>query len=109
MSVTTPPIHATFGRDSARTRRSNPSTSHEAADLNDVNASIGAVLDTLRQYGPMHDEKLHALMQSLGYPYTPERVRTARKALLDLGKVESMGDKALTTRGRRTIVWRAVK
>jgi hypothetical protein len=100
-----PAIHSTFGGDAARARRTDPETSHEAADLNDVNASIGAVLDTLTQYGPLADHELHTLMESLGYPYTPERVRTARAALVQRARVVHTGDYRMTPRNRRTRVW----
>jgi hypothetical protein len=100
-----PAIHAAIDLDEARVRMSDPETSHEAADLNDVAHSIGAVLDTLDQYGPKADHELHGLMSSLGYPYTPERVRTARKALEKRGRVEFAGYWRLTPRGRRTRVW----
>lgn len=100
-----PAIHTTFGGDSPRVRRTDPETSHEAADLNDVNASIGAVLDTLTQYGPLADHELHTLMESLGYRYTAERVRTARAALVQKVRVEFTGDHRMTPRNRRTRVW----
>ncbi len=91
--------------DTARTRRTDPLTSHEAADLNDVTASIGAVLDTLTQYGPKADHELHELMEYLGYPYTGQRIRTARASLVDRGLVRDAGYFHLTRRGRRTVVW----
>ena len=107
--MTVPMIGATFGIDTPRTRRTDPTTSHEAADLTDVNASAGAVLDTLTQYGPKADFELHALMVSLGYPYTPERVRTARSALHHAGRVVPTAAYRLTPSNRRTQVWTAVR
>lgn len=104
-----PTIGSTFGKDTARARRRDPETSHEAADLNDVNASIGAALDTLTQYGPQADHELHALMESLGYLYTPERIRTARAALVQRGRVEWTGEHHKTAHGRKTRVWRVVR
>jgi hypothetical protein len=100
-----PAIHDTFAEDTARVRRSDPETSHEAADLADTGNSIGAVLDTLAQYGPMADHELVAHMESLGYFYTPERIRTARKALEKLARVAHTGDFHMTPRNRRTRVW----
>jgi hypothetical protein len=102
---TVPMIGTAFGVDTARVRRSDPETSHEAADTSDVEASIGAVLDTLAQYGPMSDSVLHFLMVSLGYRYTDTRVRTARAALVKLGKVEHTGVYGQTVSGRRTRIW----
>lgn len=100
-----PMIGSTFATDTARARRSDPPESHEAADTSDVEASIGATLDTLRQYGPQSDSHLTALMQSLGFPYTDSRIRTARAALVKLGKVEFSGRTGLTVTGRRTRIW----
>lgn len=100
-----PAIHTTFAEDTPRVRRNDPDTSHEAADLSDTDNSIGAVLDTLRQYGPKADHELHSLMESLGYFYTPERIRTARAALTRLEKVHHNGEFRLTPRQRRTRVW----
>jgi hypothetical protein len=103
--VTGPAIHATIGEDTPRVRRSDPETSHEAADVTNVEASIGAVLDTLTQYGPHCDWRLHDLMLGLGYNYTPERVRTARAALRDRGLVRATGNSDVTPTGRRTTIW----
>jgi hypothetical protein len=107
--MSAPAIHAAIDLDEARVRRFDPETSHEAADLSDVNRSIGAVLDTLEQYGPKADHELHGLMEGLGYPYTPERVRTARKSLEKRGRVEFAGFWRLTPRGRRTRVWQVAR
>jgi hypothetical protein len=106
--TTVPAIHSTFGHDTARARRTDPVQSHEAADLNDVSASIGAVLDTLTQYGPKADHELHSLMLTLGYFYTAERVRTARAALVKKGRVQFTGDVTFTPHARRTRVWAVI-
>jgi hypothetical protein len=107
--TTVPMIGTTFGIDTPRARRTDPETSHEAADVNDVEASIGAVLDTLRQYGPTTDEKLVNLMHSLGYQYTEQRIRTARAALVNVELVEFTGDREINPRGRKARVWGATR
>lgn len=89
--------------DSPRVRRSDPLTSHEAADHNDVEKSIGLVLSTLKAFGPSAD---HELVQFLGHSgFTPQRLRTARAALVERGLVEESGIYRLTPHGRRAIVW----
>jgi hypothetical protein len=104
----TPPIHATFGEDSNRVRRSDRATSHEAADLSDVTRSIGAVLAALRDEGDMHDERIHEVLIDWGHRFSPERVRTARHALEDKGLVVATTVPARTSRGFRTTVWHAI-
>ena len=91
--------------DSARARRSDPVTSHEAADHNDVENSIGLVLSALRSFGPSADHELVALLGQSGF--TPQRLRTARAALVERGIVQKSGIYRLTGHGRRAIVWAA--
>lgn len=105
--MSTPAIHANFGEDIARARRTDPTTSHEAADVSDVTTSIGAVLDLLREEGPMIDERIEARLTELGYTFTGERYRTARKALEKKNLVHHNGHFDLTSRGRRSQVWAA--
>lgn len=100
-----PMIGVTFGDDTPRVRLTDPETAHEAADTNDVSASIGAVLDTLKQYGPQSDGDLHALMLTLGHKYTEQRVRTARAALVQARMVEHTGQYGVTSTNRRTRIW----
>jgi len=87
--------------DTARTRRSDPITSHEAADTNDVHGSQVAVLLTLAASGPLAD---HELVARIGF-YSPSRVRTARHELAESGLVEFAGIYRLTAGKRRTQVW----
>ena len=100
----TPPIHSTFGEDSPRARRTDPVTSHEAADTNDVSKSIGWVLDTLAR-GPLADHELVLMGTACGLPFTGQRLRTARAALVAAGLVEASGLYRLTKSNRRAIVW----
>jgi len=100
----TPPIHSIFGDDSPRVRRSDPVTSHESADLTNVSKSIGWVLDAIAR-GPLADHELVLLAAGLRMPYTPQRLRTARAALVQAGLVEPSGEFKLTQHNRRAIVW----
>jgi hypothetical protein len=106
--MSAPAILTTFGVDTARARRTDPSTSHEAADVNDVHTSIGAVLDCLREDGPMTDERIEVRLHELKYKFTGQRLRTARKALVEGGHVRFTGEKALTSRGNKSKIWEAV-
>lgn len=104
-----PMIGEVFDLDTARARRKDLRSSHEAADVNNVEASIGTVLETLRRFGPMHDERLVAIVQGSAVygsvpKYTESRIRTARKALEKKGLVEQT-DWDVTSRGNRTAVW----
>lgn len=103
----TPAIHSTFGVDTARARRSDPSTSHEAADTNDIGTSIGAVLDCLYEEGPMIDELLVLRLHQLSYKFTEQRVRSARAALVKMDQVHFTGEKRINSRGNRMMVWAA--
>ena len=100
-----PAIHAIFGEDTARARRNGPETSFEAADSNRVATSIAAVFDTLTEYGPHTDERLVARMHDLGHPFTPQRIRTARAALVKDGTVYASSRDGRTVTGRRARVW----
>ena len=99
-----PPIHSVLRDDTPRARRSDPTTSHEAADTNDTDKSIGLVLSALKGFGPSADHELVQMLASSGF--TPQRLRTARAALVERGLVEESGIYRLTSHGRRAIVWR---
>lgn len=92
-----------FPDDTARTRRSDPLTSHEAADSNDHAVSRGVVYAELRKvdFGLADFE----LQQRLAGRFSPERIRTARHELAEAGLVESLGIYRLTRAGRRAQVW----
>ena len=111
MTATAPPMIGTlFGDDSPRARRSDPHTSHEAADTNDVSKSIGLVLDILREKGPLadHEIEFHAVFDR-HEQFTGQRLRSARAALVELGKVEQSGLYRLTRSNRRAIVWQVTE
>ena len=98
------PLVGELWGDSPRAKKSNPVTSHEAADMNDVHRSIGLVLDILRA-GPLTDFEIEAAASDRGERYTVQRLRTARAALVERGLVEESGIYRLTPHNRRAVVW----
>ena len=98
--------------DTARVRQSDPITSHEAADSNDVKASQRYVLETLQVFGPLADHELvefyeaekHLIADLFG-TFSPSRLRTARKELVEAGLVEFTGKHTMTDHGCRAQVW----
>jgi len=73
LSTTVPRI---IPDDSARTRRTDPISSHEAADTNDTAASSREVLWLLKSSGPMADHELIAVTGARVVSqkrYTPSR------------------------------------
>lgn len=119
MSTTTslPPQIVMVG-DSARTRRSDPVTSHEAADstTNSIHFSQVYVYDTLRWHGPFADHELVEFHEdeaahapyNVPQKYSASRLRSARAELVEQGRVVFTGEFVLTDSGRRAKVWRAV-
>jgi hypothetical protein len=105
----TPPVHSTFGEDSPRARRTDPITSHEAADSNDVTRSIGWVLSLLHNVGPLADHEIEAAARRRDVRFTGQRLRTARAALVRQGKITNSGDSRTTPNGRRAVVWGLVE
>lgn len=95
-----------YPNDSARTRRSDPVTSHEAADSNDTAGSRAEVLRLLTTLGPLADHELVAAHDFNDTAhYTPQRLRTARHELTENGLVVETGYYHLTNTRRRAKVW----
>jgi hypothetical protein len=88
-------------RDTPRTRRTDPLESHAAADTNNVAASQLTVLDLLAEYGAMADHE----MVTKSAEFTPQRLRTARHELTEMGLTEATGYFRLTASGRKANVW----
>lgn len=88
--------------DTARTRRSDPDTSHVAADSNDTAASRTWVMFNLIEHGPLAQFELETL--GAGH-WSPSRVRTAVHELVERGLVEETGIYRLTASRRRAMVW----
>lgn len=96
--------------DSARARRHDYVTSHEAVDSNDIAASSAYVLHVIRTFGPLADHELvhHYDNDITSWRYgtfTPQRLRTARSELTHAGYIEATGIYRLTESKRRAIVW----
>lgn len=106
--ATKPTINSTFGDDTPRTRKSDPVTSHAAADSNkNPTQSRALVLAVLTEKGPLAD---HELVEHLSYAYmTPQRIRTARHELVERGDVENAGYTRKTATNRNAVVWQIVR
>lgn len=96
---------ALFDDDSPRARRTDPLTSHEAADLNDTAGSRRAVLLILQAYGrPLADFEIEKIHDEAGGKYTGQRLRTARAELVERGVVADVGE-SITPHDRRCTTW----
>lgn len=91
-----------FPDDTARVRKSDPVTSHEAADSNNVSKSHGALLTYMRVSGPIAQGQAE---DALYGQFSPSRVRSAFSELEALGKVKRTDQFRLTPSGRRAQVW----
>ena len=99
--------------DEPRARRSDPITSHGAADSTQSKAaqSRDFVLYLLRDLGPMADHELvdAADLLNARLPetprFSPSRLRTARHELTESGSVVDLGIFHLTASKRRAMVW----
>jgi hypothetical protein len=94
--------------DTARVRRTDPITSHEAADTNNTARSIGLVLDIL-QLEPLADHEVAAVALGRGSRLSGQRLRSARATLVEQGRVEATGIYRLTMYGHRANVWQVIK
>ncbi len=102
--MTIPMLFETF--DSPRARRTDPDTSHEAADRNDTAGSRRAVLLIMQAYRrQLTDHEIETIHTEAGGHYTGQRLRTARHELVDKGEVVHDGWK-LGPSGYRTRLWR---
>lgn len=114
MNAETLPI--VFPDDSPRARRTDPETSHAAADMADTAGSRIAVLTVLRaSRRPLADfeiarawaQRLEATRRFGTVAYTDSRLRTARAELVGSGAVIPDGE-TRTPSGRRSQTWRTV-
>jgi hypothetical protein len=104
-----------FDPDKPVARRTDPETSHEAADsVTDITAKQEAVLRALRGIGRATDVYLreHYLELSRYYPMAYPRqsesgLRSRRSELVDKGYVYDTGERDVLDSGRRAIVWEA--
>lgn len=100
-----------FPDDTARARRSDPLTSHEAADSNNTAASRREVVEVLTWAAcDLSDEAIVSAHERrflggrVGVRFTPSRLRTARHELAEAGVVVEVGE-ARTRTGRRCKTW----
>lgn len=99
-------------RVAAHARSTDPQTSHDAAARisNFTNVAMG-ILETLIEYGPMHDEKLIAKFREYcpSVKASDSGIRSRRAELVGYGELRDSGDRAKTKSGRDSIVWEIVR
>ena len=84
-------------------RKTDPRTSHEAADsVIEVTDTQYKIWSLLRK--PMSDEALVSAFRARGWLGSDSGIRSRRKDLVDLGVVVAKSY-ATTKAGRKTIVW----
>lgn len=100
--------------ETPNSRSSDPVTSVDAGRSVNVVHSREYVRQSLRVYGEMADHELVAFHEddSMGQRafgrFSPQRLRSARSELVDLGEVEATGEFCMTPSGRRAHIWRTV-
>lgn len=113
--MTTTPIFDTLQAGLAR--KNDRITSVLAAEaVTDVNGTRRAVLEILRELGPLPDEYIHrehtnlARMGIVPRRLSPQRIRTVRAGLVDDGYVEETGQ-LVRLEGARcaSTIWKAVE
>lgn len=89
-------------------RRTDPQTSHEAAQTVKNSAEVRERVYRLLTAAPLTDEGVQAAYFALyGQTASPSGLRTRRSELVDAGRVEATPDRRPTVAGRDSIVWRA--
>ena len=96
--------------DVAHARRTDPETSHEAADSLDsdhIRASQQAVYQLFRRHGAMYDQLMVRVYERAGtIPYqSVSGLRTRRSELVTKGLLKDSGQRATLPSGRRSIIW----
>lgn len=92
-------------QNTALARRTDPITSHEAADKANLFGSRTWVMLTLLEHGPLAPFELEA---AAGKLWSPSRIRTALSELSKAGLVEQSGIYRLTRSRFRAQVWQVV-
>lgn len=110
--VTMPPIHSWLGSDSARTRRSDPVTSHIAADRSSlhITESQAHVFELFEQFGAMTDSELGKLYPAISAArgwkrLTADSPRKRRSDLAGKGLLKDSGVRRLNDNGSKEVVW----
>jgi hypothetical protein len=87
--------------DSPRARRSDPITSHTAADRANLTGSQSAVHGALSRHGGLAPFELEQILPL----WSPSRIRTALTELAKQGLVERTDSTRVTPYGRDAHVW----
>ena len=98
-------VSTLFPDDTARARKTDPGTSHEAADSNTNRLLVEAVVFNLLSKTPMTDEELTEAYGNGDFP--PAHMDSPRKRRSDLSKRGAlyMVGKRPSSTGRASIVW----
>ncbi len=91
----------------ARARRSDPSTSHEAAaSVRNITGMHRQILHAL-SFGALTDEEIYEDLTGIRQlRISPSGARSRRAELVDMAMVIDTGERKLTKSGRKTIAWR---
>lgn len=113
--MTKPAILSQLTDDSARVRETDPTTSHEAADSisrkarEDSAREVLAIIDASAT--PLTAEEIHEYHEASAFlgmserTYSPSRIRTALKQLVDDGQVARAAQLGKTKTGRSAQTW----
>ncbi len=95
-------------------KRTDPQTSHDAArSVRNLASTRSSILWIYEVYGSMVDDKLVAHYNKLTYQgiarkASDQGIRTRRKELVEMGKVQDSSDRKKLESGRQAIVWELV-
>jgi predicted ArsR family transcriptional regulator len=113
--MSAPEILSQITGDSPRVRLTDPATSHEAADSISRKAREASAREVLTIIAasalPMTAEAIHeyheasAFMGLSEHTYSPSRIRTALKQLVDAGQVVATDRREKTKTGRSAQTW----
>jgi len=98
-----------FGRiRPADARPTDPQTSWDAARSltdEDISDTQREILEVFAVIGPMTDEELIEMAETMGMRRSPSGIRTRRNELVETGIVEDTGQRRPTRSGRQAVVW----
>lgn len=100
---------ATGNSVAAKARRSDPVTSHQAAQsVQNISYTHRDILRTLQLHGPMHDQLLiESILSRYGRISSEAGIRSRRAELVTKGLVRDSGQRVKLPSGRQSIVWEA--
>ena len=91
--------------DSPRARRTDPLTSHAAADTSNREDSQTVVRAVLTEHGPLADCEILAIARQHGSQFSEPRLRTARHELVESREVHMVAEERKTPSGRNAKAW----